>query len=50
MLPGKKDILRMPVWSGDVQPPENGAEVLAASGKAQFAMSFQDSLAPAFQG
>ena len=26
-----------------VQPPENGAEVLAASGKAQFAMSFQDS-------
>ncbi|EEQ60103.1 ABC transporter substrate-binding protein [Clostridiales bacterium TF09-2AC] len=33
-----------------VQPPENGAEVLAASGKAQFAMSFQDSLAPAFSG
>lgn len=33
-----------------VQPPENGAEVLAASGKAEFAMSFQDSLAPAFSG
>lgn len=33
-----------------VQPPEDGAEVLAASGKAQFAMSFQDSLAPAFSG
>lgn len=33
-----------------VQPPENGAEVLTASGKAQFAMSFQDSLAPAFSG
>lgn len=33
-----------------VQPPENGAEVLVASGKAQFAMSFQDSLAPAFSG
>ena len=33
-----------------MQPPENGAEVLAASGKAQFAMSFQDSLAPAFSG
>lgn len=33
-----------------VQPPENGAEVLAASGKAQFAMSFQDSLAPAYAG
>ena len=31
-----------------VQPPEGGAELLAASGKAQFAMSFQDSLAPAF--
>ena len=30
-----------------VQPPENGAEVLAASGKAQFSMSCQDSLAPA---
>lgn len=33
-----------------VQPPEGGAELLAASGKAQFAMSFQDSLAPAFSG
>lgn len=33
-----------------VQPPENGAEVLTASGKAQFGMSFQDSLAPAFSG
>lgn len=33
-----------------VQPPEDGAEVLTASGKAQFGMSFQDSLAPAFSG
>ena len=33
-----------------VQPPEDGAEVLVASGKAQFGVSFQDSLAPAFAG
>jgi len=33
-----------------VQPPENGAEVLVASGKAQFGVSFQDSLAPALIG
>ena len=33
-----------------VQPPEDGAEVLVASGKAQFGVSFQDSLAPAFTG
>lgn len=33
-----------------VQPPEDGAEVLTASGKAQFGVSFQDSLAPAFSG
>lgn len=33
-----------------VQPPEDGAEVLVASGKAQFGVSFQDSLAPAFSG
>lgn len=31
-----------------VQSPEDGAEVLVASGKAQFGVSFQDSLAPAF--
>ncbi len=31
-----------------VQPPEGGAEALVASGKAQFGVSFQDSLAPAF--
>ena len=31
-----------------VQPPEDGAVVLVASGKAQFGVSFQDSLAPAF--
>ena len=31
-----------------VQPPEDGAEVLVASGKAQFGVSFQDYLAPAF--
>ena len=33
-----------------VQPPEDGAEVLVASGKAQFGVSFQDSMAPAFAG
>lgn len=33
-----------------VQPPEDGAESLVASGKAQFGVSFQDSLAPAFSG
>lgn len=33
-----------------VQPPEDGAEALVASGKAQFGVSFQDSLAPAFSG
>lgn len=30
-----------------VQPPEDGAEVLVASGRAQFGISFQDSMAPA---
>lgn len=33
-----------------VQPPEGGAEVLVASGKAQFGVSFQDSMAPAIVG
>ncbi len=33
-----------------VQPPEDGAVPLVASGKAQFGVSFQDSLAPAFIG
>lgn len=33
-----------------VQPPEGGADALVASGKAQFGVSFQDSLAPAFIG
>ena len=33
-----------------VQPPEDGAEVLVASGKAQFGVSFQDSMAPALVG
>ncbi len=33
-----------------VQPPEGGAETLVASGEAQFGVSFQDSLAPAFVG
>ena len=33
-----------------VQPPEDGAEMLVASGKAQFGVSFQDSLAPALVG
>ncbi len=31
-----------------VQPPEDGAELLVASGQAQFGVSFQDYLAPAF--
>lgn len=31
-----------------VQPPEDGAVTLVAFGKAQFGVSFQDSLAPAF--
>lgn len=33
-----------------VQPPEDGAVVLVASGKADFGVSFQDSLAPALAG
>lgn len=33
-----------------VQPPEDGAEVLVASGKAEFGVSFQDSMAPALFG
>jgi ABC-type nitrate/sulfonate/bicarbonate transport system substrate-binding protein len=33
-----------------VQPPEDGAAVLVASGKADFGMSFQDSMAPALVG
>ena len=33
-----------------VQPPEDGAEVLVASGRAQFGVSFQDYIAPALIG
>lgn len=33
-----------------VQPPEDGAEVLVASGEAQFGVSFQDTMAPALTG
>lgn len=33
-----------------IQPPEGGAEALVASGKAQFGVSCQDALAPAFVG
>ena len=33
-----------------VQPPDDGAEVLVASGKAQFGVSFQDSMLPAVVG
>lgn len=33
-----------------VQPPEDGADVLVASGKAQFGISFQDSMAAALIG
>jgi len=32
------------------QPSDGGAEMLVASGKAQFGVSFQDSLVPAFSG
>ena len=31
-----------------VQPPEDGAEALIATGKAQFGVSFQDTLAPTY--
>ena len=33
-----------------VQPPEDGAEVLVGSGRAQFGVSFQDYMAPALAG
>ena len=33
-----------------VQPPEDGAEMMVASNRAQFGVSFQDYLAPAFTG
>ena len=33
-----------------VQPPEDGAEVLVGSGKADFGVSFQDTMAPALVG
>lgn len=33
-----------------VQPPEGGAELLVASGKAQFGVGFQDTIAPALVG
>lgn len=33
-----------------VQPPADGAEVLVGSGKAQFGVSFQDSMAPGLTG
>lgn len=33
-----------------VQPPEDGADPLVASGKAQFGVSFQDSMAPGVAG
>ena len=33
-----------------VQPPEDGADALVASGKAQFGVSFQDSMAPGVAG
>lgn len=33
-----------------VQPPEDGAEVLVGSGKAQFGVSFQDTMAPTLVG
>lgn len=33
-----------------IQPPEDGAEVLVGSGKAQFGVSFQDSMLPTIAG
>ena len=33
-----------------VQPPEDGADALVASGKAQFGVSFQDTMAPGVAG
>lgn len=33
-----------------VQPPEDGADALVASGKAQFGISFQDTMAPGVSG
>lgn len=33
-----------------VQPPDDGAEILVASGKAQFGVSFQDTMMPAVTG
>ena len=33
-----------------VQPPEDGASLLVSSGRAQFGVSFQDSMAPALTG
>ena len=33
-----------------VQPPEDGAEMLVGAGKAQFGVSFQDSMLPAVAG
>lgn len=33
-----------------VQPPEDGADALVASGKAQFGISFQDTMAPGVVG
>lgn len=33
-----------------VQPPDDGAEVLVSSGKAQFGVAFQDTMAPALIG
>ncbi len=33
-----------------VQPPDDGAEAMVGAGKAQFGVSFQDSLVPAFAG
>ncbi len=33
-----------------VQPPDNGAEAMVASGKAQFGVSFQDYMVPALAG
>src|SRR5699024_11699515 len=33
-----------------VQPPEGGADALVASGRAQFGVSFQDSMAPGVAG
>ena len=51
MWPGKKGYFEEAGLEVEiVQPPEDGAEALVASGKADFGVSFQDTMAPALAG